>query len=235
MKTILLVDDCLITHKQVDKVLSSEYDLFKATTIKEAEKILNLEIDISVVVIDRVLPDGDGLELCKRIRENPKRQDVQIVFISSSHSENDIVIGFYTGADDYIAKPFSPLEFKARIGARVRKLNRSLIVGDLFLDIDKQRAYSHIEGIKSEIALTRIEFKIISLFAQNVGIVFNREALLQKIWGDNCYVSDRVVDTHISHLRKKIIGCGLRLTSRRSEGYSLSLVNYCDVPNKAAA
>lgn len=221
MKHILVIDDDQATHLKVKAALGGEYEIFSCLDLKEAEEILSKREDISLALIDRMLPDGDGLLLCQKIRADDRLKQIPIIFLSGLTSESDKVSGLFAGADDYISKPFGGLELRARIQARLRTQTKTLVASRVELDLGTHRAFVNDPNGKREIILTRTEFKILTSLLQAMGQVLSRETLLQKVWGDHCNVNDRVIDTHISHLRKKIEGSGLSLQSSRGEGYRL--------------
>lgn len=236
MVNVLLVEDDPITKEIVTKSIGKFFSFICCSSIAEAQAILDQDQAISMVIVDRRLPDGDGLRLCDSIRGDQRRQGTPVIFLTACESESDKLSGFFAGADDYITKPFSPLELKARILARLRARNggQSLSAGRLAIDLEGHRVHQ-IDGQQTpvEIDLTRIEFKLLVTLALSLDKVLSRETLLHKVWGENCHVSDRAVDSHISHLRKKIAGAGLHLESLRGEGYRLAAVDVSNI-NQAA-
>lgn len=231
MGKILLIDDDPTTHAIVRSSVQGQAELLSTYNLKDAQKFLETESPPDLIIIDRMLPDGDGLNLCGYIKSSDRLQSIPILFLSSKDSESDKVTGLFAGADDYLAKPFGVLELKARIQARLRQSRKTLSVGDLVLDLSGHQAYKMANGKKERIDLTQIEFKLLSVFTQSIDRVYSREQILSKVWGDNCHLSDRVVDTHISHLRKKIGKSGVKLEALRGEGYRMTLV---DLPYQAA-
>lgn len=223
MKKILFIDDDEVTHKLVQHSLGTDYQVIPCYTLAEANGILDTVKNLAAVIIDRKLPDGDGLTICSRIRQEVQFHNLPIIFLSGADAEIDKVGAFFAGADDYVTKPFGLLELKARIQARLRNSLKKISAGNIEVDLDSQRA--QFKGPKGHetIELTRIEFKILATFIQSIEQVFSREGLLLKVWGSECNVSDRVVDSHISHLRKKISHTGIILESLRGEGYRMSL------------
>lgn len=233
MKKILYVDDDQIAHKLVEHVTKDEFYLSSCYSLKEAENLLKETSDFSVILIDRQLPDGDGLSLCTFLRSQPHLSQIPIIFISGMIQESDKVTGLFAGADDYVAKPIPLLELKARVMARMRTKTNTLFHGKLEIDQAAYRAFCRINNESKEIQLTRTEFKILALLANSNGSVFSREQLLNKVWGQDCFVNDRVIDTHISHLRKKISTTGMTIESLRGEGYRLSSIDQEDLKQVA--
>ncbi|MDD2370583.1 MAG: response regulator transcription factor [Firmicutes bacterium] len=168
-----------------------------------------------LVCLDIMLPDFDGLELCKRIRANKRLFDIQIILLTAKTTEFDTIIGLESGADDYIHKPFSVNELLARVRAMLRRKNKintkieDVGFGELSIDIEKRTV--KIDG--KLVDLTLKEFELLNLLASGSGKVYTRNELLEKIWGYDYYGDTRTVDVHIHSLRK-IIGDKYILTVR---------------------
>lgn len=223
-RKILIIEDDPVIRQILEISLKSDFKVSVALNLKDAGELINNNPDTSAVILDRTLPDGDGLGFATELRRDPRFENIQILFLTGLVSESDRISGFFAGADDYVTKPFSVLELKARLNARLRRaFSQKLTAGDLELDLDSQRAYSLLATEKREIDLTRTELKILAAFIQSHGNLLTRESLLSKVWGPDCHVSDRVVDSHISHLRKKIEGHRVALQSLRGEGYRLEI------------
>ncbi|MFW6181175.1 MAG: response regulator [Spirochaetota bacterium] len=176
-----------------------------------------------LLVLDLMLPDVDGLDLCRRVRANERYAAVPIIMLTARAEETDRVLGLELGADDYVVKPFSPKELVARVKAVLRRKgrgeeNRSVAVGDL-LHIDPRRHQVTVEGRPVE--LTSTEFRILHLLASRVGWVYSRESILDHLWGNEKYVLDRTVDVHIRHLRAKLGTRGHLIQNIRGVGYKL--------------
>ncbi len=164
-----------------------------------------------LIILDLMLPGLDGLEVCARIRQKSGVKDPYILMLTAKGEEIDRVIGLSTGADDYMVKPFSPRELVARVRALLR---RSLRQGGqnqvnhtqhFTVDIEQRSASRQLNSQSPEILdLTTLEFNLLSNFVSNPGRVWNRTQLIDKLWGDNFFGDERVVDTHIARLRKKI-------------------------------
>jgi two-component system OmpR family response regulator len=164
-----------------------------------------------VIILDLMLPGLDGLEVCARIRQRPGAKDPYILMLTAKGEEIDRVIGLSTGADDYMVKPFSPTELVARVRALLR---RSLRHGGQHLvyhtqhfavDVDQRTATRQLDAGKSEaLDLTTLEFNLLATFISQPHRVWNRSQLIDKLWGDDFFGDERVVDTHVARLRKKI-------------------------------
>jgi DNA-binding response OmpR family regulator len=159
-----------------------------------------------LVVLDVLLPDLDGLEICRRLHQT---MDVGILMVSARAEEVDRLMGLGAGADDYLTKPFSPRELVARVKAILRRIRPALSASPdvlsfkrLHLEIDVERREVRRGGRLIE--LTPLEFQLLRVLASSPGRVFTREQLLQRIWGDDFFGTDRVVDVHIGLLRRKL-------------------------------
>lgn len=220
MRKILVIDDDPATLKIVSHILQNDFKITCCENFKQADEALATE-NFDLALIDRTLPDGDGLELCKRIRNERSLESLPVVFLTSLVSESDKVLGFYSGADDYITKPFSPLELKARVEARLRHVKKRLSYFDLEVDLENYSVQRRNGPEMETIDLTPIEFKLFVYLLKNRDKVLEREQLIAKVWGGHVNVTDRVVDAHISHLRKKFLKSSVKFESYRGAGYRL--------------
>lgn len=174
-----------------------------------------------LVILDLMLPDMDGMEICKHIRKDEKLASVPIIILSARGGETDKVLGLELGADDYVTKPFSPRELVARVNAVLRReegrdRTRAISIGKTFR-LDPERHEVKVYGRR--VNLTTTEFKILALLASRAGRVFSREEILDHLWGYEKSVLDRTIDVHIRHLRKKLgRGAGL-IKNVRGVGY----------------
>ncbi len=174
-----------------------------------------------LVVLDLMLPDQDGFEVCRLLRSNQAWSDIPVIMLTARTQEYDKVRGLEIGADDYITKPFSPKELLARVKAVLRRsglaASRPIEIGRLA--IDPERFTVHSDGV--EIKLTAVEFKILLLLSANRGKVFSREMILDHLWGNEKAVLDRTVDVHIKNLRDKLGAAGNMIKNIRSVGYKM--------------
>lgn len=166
-----------------------------------------------VVILDLMLPGLDGLEVCTRIRQQPYDKDPYIMMLTARGEEIDRVIGLSTGADDYLVKPFSPRELVARVRALLRRSLRHEVAEDnqtyrtkhFTVDLDQHLATRQLDSQTSEeLDLTTLEFNLLSTFLSYPGRVWSRTQLIDRLWGNDFFGDERVVDTHIRRLRKKI-------------------------------
>lgn len=176
----------------------------------------------SLILLDLMLPDTDGLEVCRQIRKSDELAQVPIIMLTARGDESDKVVGLELGADDYMTKPFSVKELVARIHAVLRRpgggeATKRISVGTLVIDLDKFEVTT--EGAKVE--LTATEFKILQLLASRKGRVFTRDQILDFLWGNEKAVVDRTVDVHIRNLREKLGAAASLIKNIRGVGYKL--------------
>jgi DNA-binding response OmpR family regulator len=203
---ILLVDDEQAVQTLLTYPLRKDgYDVVPATTGQEAlERFSDGAFDL--VVLDVMLPQVDGFEVCKALRA---RSAVPIIMLTAKTEEFDKVLGLELGADDYITKPFSMREFRSRVKAVLRRadLRRNGDEADTPIEFDDLRmdfAKRHVEVRGEPVKLTYVEFEILAILARSPGRVFSRTMLLERLWGDAAYRDPRTIDVHIRHLREKI-------------------------------
>jgi len=182
----------------------------------------------SLVVLDILLPDLDGLEICRRLRGEERLKSVPVIFLTAKGEEIDRVLGLEIGADDYVVKPFSPRELVARVKAVLRRQERVvepaevIEVGDLRLDARTLEVTARAQPVE----LSTLEFKLLYFLAAHPRRVFNRDQLLDEVWGRDRFVTPRTVDVHIRRLREKIEAEPSRpqyLQTVRGSGYRFSL------------
>ncbi len=177
-----------------------------------------------LLVLDWMLPGVSGIELCRRIRQNPDMSRLPIIMLTARGEEGDRVRGLSTGADDYMVKPFSTPEFVARVRALLRRakpeiLANVLAVADVTLDRETHRVFRSNQEIK----LGPTEFRLLEFFLQHPGRVFSRGQLLDRVWGESIYIDERTVDVHIGRLRKAINlkGSADVIRTIRGAGYAM--------------
>lgn len=177
-----------------------------------------------LILLDLMLPDMDGLEVCKRLRAEERTAGIPILILTAKGDETDVVLGLELGADDYVVKPFSPRELMARVRAVLRRPRAggapaaTLRVADV-LEIDERAHAVRVGG--SRVDLTATEFAILRALARNPGWVFSRDQLLDKAWGGERAALDRTIDVHVKNLRDKLGKAGGLIQSVRGVGYKL--------------
>ena len=156
-------------------------------------------------LLDIMVPEGDGLDLCRRIRRNPALASTPVIFLTARTSESDRVLGLELGADDYITKPFSPRELIARVKAVLRRFERPTVPTQLQFDAVEIDASAMQVKVRGEImATTATEFRLLDYLARHPGRVFSRDHLLDAVWGDARFVTPRSVDVYVRRIREKI-------------------------------
>ena len=177
-----------------------------------------------LIILDLMLPELDGLEVCKRLRANRDTAATPIIMLTAKAEESDTVVGLELGADDYVTKPFSPRALTARVKALFRRLERSeesqpasYTYGQLVLDPNRHE----VKANSREIVLTAKEFGLLEHLLQNPGRVLTRDALLNAVWGYDYYGTTRTVDVHVRRLKQKIPLLGSAIVSVKSLGYKL--------------
>lgn len=193
--------------------LALEKDGFSCRICRDGVGALQVfrEQQPDLIILDLMIPGLDGLEVCARIRQKPGLKDPYILMLTARGEEIDRVIGLSTGADDYMVKPFSPRELLARVRALLRRSLRQRGQEQVYrtehfiVDVEQHSASRHMDGEQLEpLDLTTLEFNLLSTFVSHPGRVWNRTQLIDKLWGDNFFGDERVVDTHVARLRKKI-------------------------------
>ncbi|MEQ8174073.1 MAG: response regulator transcription factor [Syntrophomonadaceae bacterium] len=225
MKTILLVEDDLSLIEGLCFSLQRQnFDVTVARTVAEAERSLN-NTSYDLIILDVMLPDGNGFELCKSIR---LRTDIPIVFLTASDEEVNVVMGLDIGADDYVTKPFKLNELISRINAALRRYGSSagspdeLCSNGITVRLLEGRVVK--DGI--ELELTPAEFKLLCLFMQNPRIVLSRDQIMQRLWDRESFVDDNTLAVYISRLRDKIEDVPRQpafLTTIRGMGYKWNI------------
>ena len=206
MKHILVIDD----EEEIRELLS--YNLIKegfevstAANGKEGLQVLDqAKSDIDLILLDVMMPDMDGIEVCDTIRRSSGNENVIICFLTARNEDYSQIAGLDAGADDYIAKPVKPKVLISRINALLRrKSKRKDNVGQASaLTIDREKYLVYLEG--EVLHLPKKEFELLALLASKPGNVFEREVILDNVWGKDIVVGDRTIDVHIRKLREKI-------------------------------
>lgn len=210
MERILLVEDAVDFQNALRTLLEKDKRRVDvASNAAEAFRFLNAN-KFDLILLDISLPDRNGITLFCELRSNPQHAETPVIFVTGSAEDSDKVTAFSLGAEDYIVKPFSYLELKARIDARLQKAalrkQRSDVikVGGLTLDVALYQADLNEEGVVRKLDLTPTEFKLLVHLARAPEQVFSREQILNVVWGNHVHVSTRAVDANISAIRKKL-------------------------------
>ena len=171
-----------------------------AQVVTQAEKSLP-----SLILLDVMIPDGDGFDLCRRIRKSPALAQVPVIFLTAKTAETDRVVGFELGADDYVTKPFSPRELVARVKAVLRRFDPPLaasVVRARNLEINTASMTVTVSG--EPVSMTATEFRLLEFLARHAGRVFTRDQLLDAVWQDTRFVTPRSVDVYVRRVREKV-------------------------------
>jgi DNA-binding response OmpR family regulator len=203
MKRILLIEDDADLYSLLKYNLEKEgFAVVGSQTGKGALDLIRKERP-DLVVLDIMLPDSDGLDICKGIRATPEIANVPVIFLTARATETDRILGLELGANDYVVKPFYVRELIARIKIQFRGQNmpnRTLRLGALELD----RTSCRVRFEDQDLSLTATEFKLLEFLMSRPGVVFSREQLLDAVWGHDRAVTDRTVDVYVLRLRQKI-------------------------------
>jgi two-component system phosphate regulon response regulator PhoB len=226
---VLVIEDEPDIRKTLEYNLSREgYKVEGCGSIEEANTFLE-NPSYSIILLDLMLPDGSGLDLCKQIKSNPETNETPILILTAKDDEVDKVVGFELGADDYVTKPFSVRELILRVKAILKRntktsnpsnqtheINRNF--GSLKMNVESHEVFINDE----EIILTALEFKLLRQLVERRGRVQTRDQLLTDVWGYSSDITTRTVDTHIKRLREKLGSMGKYVQTIRGVGYKFS-------------
>ncbi|MBD0336405.1 MAG: response regulator transcription factor [Cyanobacteria bacterium Co-bin13] len=209
-QTILIVEDEAEIARFIQQLLEKEgFACLQSRDGNDAMRLFQAHHPC-LVILDWMLPGIDGLEVCTRIRKLAGEYDPYILMLTAKGEEFDRVIGLSTGDDDYLVKPFSPMELVARVRALLRRSLRQDVQSQVYrtpnfsVDLDRHVATRQVNGTTEELELTTIEFDLLATFLSHPGRAWSRTHLVEKLWGDDFFGEERVVDTHVARLRKKI-------------------------------
>ena len=220
---LLLVDD----EEDLREILTFNLagEGYQVSTAANAEEALKMPLEeYHLLILDVMMPGMSGFKLAEVIRRD-KKLTTPIIFLTAKDTENDLLTGFNIGADDYMAKPFSIKELQARVQAvLMRSLQGGLDfeesqieIGTLLIDLDTKQVFVNGEPID----LTKKELEILILLARDPSKVFSREEILDRVWREDVFVMERTIDVHITRIRKKLRGSGLKIINRSGFGYCL--------------
>lgn len=226
-KTILIVDD----EDAIRELIRFTMEKNGYRTVEAADGLTALRLAQqtipSLMILDLMLPEVDGMEVCRRLKMSPTTAGIPIVMLTAKDDEIDKVLGLEMGADDYMTKPFSTRELAARVKAVLRRGSTTipageLRIGNLCLDITRYDAYLSEE----KLSLTPKEYELLKFFVTHIGKVYSRDQLLEKIWGYEYFGDTRTVDVHVRHLRAKLSSdpqLANAITTVRGIGYSFRM------------
>lgn len=223
-KKILIVEDERDILQLVKMYLEKEgFRVLTASTGSEGLKLTKSEKP-DLIILDLMLPEIDGLEVCKRLRSAPDTAMLPIIMLTAKAEESDTVIGLELGADDYVTKPFSPKALVARVKAMFRRIDRSqretqtvYRYGPVVMDLSRHE----VTVRDKEVPLTAKEFGLLEHLLRNPGRVLTREVLLNSVWGYDYFGTTRTVDVHVRRLKQKIAELDEAILSVKSLGYKL--------------
>lgn len=221
---VLLVEDEPAQRELLSYNLQSEG--FQVTTAASGDEALLMveEETPDIILLDWMLPEVSGIEICRRLKNRAATRDVPIIMLSARSEEVDRVRGLDTGADDYVVKPFSVVELMARVRTQLRRTRPGMVgdqltYEDILLDPQTHRAFRG----DAKLELGPTEFRLLNTLMERPGRVFSRDQLLDRVWGRDVYVETRTVDVHIGRLRKALCrnGGADPLRTVRGAGYAL--------------
>jgi len=221
----------LIVEDEIDLARALEYSLqkegYRTTVRHHGQSAMDIVFGMNppdLILLDLMLPDRSGTEICRAIKSNGSSKDIPVVMVTAKGEEIDRLVGFEMGADDYITKPFSVRELVLRVRAILRRTrsepkadHRVIEVGPVILNESSHQVW--IAG--DEVLLTALEFRLLHTFMERTGRVQTRDQLLNDVWGYSCDVSSRTVDTHVKRLREKMGVASHMIETRRGVGYRL--------------
>ena len=215
---ILVVDDESRMRKLVsDFLVKKDFEVLEAANGEEAVDIFFETKDIALIILDVMMPKMDGWAVCREVRAHSK---VPIIMLTAKSDEQDELLGFNLGVDEYIAKPFSPKILVARVEAILRRTsnhgNNELLEADGIV-VDKTAHLVHIDG--QEIELSFKEFELLTYFIENTGIALSREKILNSVWNYDYFGDARTIDTHVKKLRSKMGAKGDKIKTIWGMGY----------------
>lgn len=218
---VLVVDDESRMRKLVkDFLVKSGFEVVEAEDGEQAVDVFYADKDISLIILDVMMPKMNGYDVCRTIRKDSK---VPIIMLTAKSEEQDELAGFNLGVDEYISKPFSPKILVARVEAILRRTNA--IGNDKLeyegIEVDKTAHYVRIDG--EEVELSYKEFELLTYFIENKGIALSREKILNNVWNYDYFGDARTIDTHVKKLRSKLGECGKYILTIWGMGYKFEV------------
>lgn len=221
---ILVVEDTIEFQKLIQATLGFKYTLDVVGSLAAARTRV-MSSSYSLILLDVILPDGSGFDFCREVQFKSSNEETPIILLTAKTASSDKVLGFSIGVDDYITKPFDPVELLARVDSRIQKsikkkeLAENFKRGPFRFDVIGMAVFLEHENREQKIDMTPIEFKIFFKLAQNSNRVISRQQMLDSIWGHGVYIEDRCIDKHISTLRKKLTPHGRCIKTVSGIGY----------------
>jgi DNA-binding response OmpR family regulator len=231
MKTIVCIED-QPDYQEIFRRTLKDFSLVMCSTLQEGKDYFESNSPCDLVVIDVSLPDGDGIRFYSLHKDHFEGRGIPAIFLSASTDIENKLTALRLGAEDYLCKPIHPLELKVRIEAKLERSEKKkeeanqVRVGDLIIDLDRQQVIC--TSSNDSLDLTGLEFRLLLHFSRNIDRVLSREQILDQVWGQKVAVQDRTVDTHVSHLRKKIGDLAFRIEPVQGMGYRASLAKSND-------
>jgi two-component system phosphate regulon response regulator PhoB len=223
-----MASSILIVEDERDLVATLEYALqregFRTIAVHSGKQALAAIADdpggVDLVLLDLMLPDMPGTQVCQQVRTSERTRRLPVIMMTAKAEEIDVVVGFEVGADDYVIKPFSVRELVLRVRAVLRRgaadpATASVALGPVRIDPSGHRTWVG----EHEVALTALEFRLLSVFMARVGRVLSRDDLLREVWEMDGSLDTRTVDTHVLRLRKKLGAAGEQIETLRGVGY----------------
>lgn len=221
-RRILCIEDDPTIQALVEGALP-DFEVIPVFSLKEAEKKIK-ETEFSALLVDIRLPDGDGLRFLTTLSSNDRTKKIPILVLSDHSEISNKVMAFSFGAEDFIGKPFDPIELNARVTAKVKRREnekeetQSRKLGNVLLDFGRQKVFFVSSGNEKDLGLTSIELKILSTLTKRLEQVYSREQIMDQVWGET-FITDRTVDSHVAHLRQKIQETAVSVETAKSFGY----------------
>lgn len=223
---ILCIEDDPTTQIMIKTSLRN-FNIVMTNNLHDAEVEINKNT-FAAAIFDIKLPDGDGLRFYSRLKQNSKLKDTPVLFLSGQNDISNKLLAFSIGADDFITKPFDSLELNARVLSKINKSQSAIeeknirTLGDVEIDLDRQKVSQIDNGKEIDLSLTAIEQKILLLLSSRIEQVFSREQILNNVWA-NAHITDRTVDSHIAHLRNKLRKTLILINTVKNFGYKLTV------------
>ena len=204
-KLLVVEDEHALAELLTYNLEAEGYEVRSAESAEDAELLVAEEVP-DLVILDWMLPQVSGIELCRRLRSRQATSATPILMLTARGEESDRIRGLSTGADDYVVKPFSLPELLARVKAILRRAAPERIADVLrFADIELDRAAHRVKRGRRDVRLGPTEFRLLEFMMERTGRVLSRAQLLDGVWGSNAYVDERTVDVHIGRLRKSLV------------------------------